>query len=219
MDNMDNRRQCPEALEHYPHTVERRWRGHALGDTAGGSFALESTTGGGNTASGFAALFHNSTGEINTAVRRLGTSHVGKPLHQILEEWASAYERLMMRIIAFMSPVVLPVLTYAVVRIGVQIAARMHWALEFATAVGFVVLAEYLRRLLRREFFEKFPAPIVITMFGISVAAVISAFAATSYSLMHQQIAIDEIRADYSIGTFADYYAWTFFDMLPGLDV
>jgi hypothetical protein len=86
-------------------------------------------------------------------------------------------------------------------------------------AFVFAVLAVYLSRGLSRAFFEKFPTSVVITMFAIYVAAAISSFAGISYLLMHQQIAIYEIRADYSIGTFADYYVWTFIDMLPSLDV
>ena len=125
----------------------------------------------------------------------------------------------MVRVFVFITPVALPIFAYAVVRIGIETAALLHWTLGLAAAAGFVVLAEYLRRLLRKEFFEKFPTRVVITMFGISVLAAISAFAAISYYLMREQIAIYEIRPDYSIGTFADYYFWIFFDMLPGLDV
>ena len=117
---------------------------------------------------------------------------MGKPLHQILKEWSSAYERLMVRVFVFITPVALPIFAYAVVRIGIETAALLHWTLGLAAAAGFVVLAEYLRRLLRKEFFEKFPTRVVITMFGISVLAAISAFAAISYYLMREQIAIYE---------------------------
>ena len=144
---------------------------------------------------------------------------MGKPLHQTLEEWSSAYERLMVSILILISPVALPIAAYALVRIGVEVAALLHWTLGLGAAAGFVVLAEYLRRLLRRQLFEKFPTRVVIIMFGMSVLAAISAFAAISYYLTRQQIGMYEIRADYSIGTFADYYVWIFVDMLPGLDV
>jgi hypothetical protein len=144
---------------------------------------------------------------------------MSEPLRRTLEEWESTWERLMMRIFVFISPVVLPGLAYAIVRIVVEFAARGHWALGLTTAVVVAVLIVYLSLGLSKKFFEKFPATVVITMFGIIVAAATPAFAGISYFLMHQQIAVYEIRADYSIGTFADYYAWIFIDMLPALDV
>src|SRR6266571_577584 len=127
-----------------------------------------------------------------------------RPLHDILEKWRSNYEQLAMRMLIWTSPMTFPVVAYAIVKIGVEATATVHWTLGFAAAIGFVFLAEYLRRRLTRKFFEQFPGYIVVATFGISVMAAVSAFAAISYYLMHQQIATYGIRSDYSIGTFAD---------------
>ncbi|HXG45664.1 MAG TPA: hypothetical protein VNJ71_13010 [Gemmatimonadales bacterium] len=143
------------------------------------------------------------------------------PVHTVrdLVRAATAVAR---RTAQLVTPVLLPLLAYALFRWTLDLAATVHVAFGAALATVLallvVVLITTLTRALRRHL-TRHPGEDAVHQFLLTVLLAVALCAWVSYALYLARPESYGIPGSTSIATFADFYGWVFLDMLPLLRV
>jgi hypothetical protein len=143
------------------------------------------------------------------------------PVHT-LRDLARATTAVARRSVQLVTPVLLPLLTYALFRWTLDLAAAVHVAfgavLATVLALLVVVLITTLTRALRRHL-TRHPGEDAVHQFLLIVLLAVALCAWVSYVLYLARPESYAIPGTSSIATFADFYGWVFLDMLPLLQV
>ncbi len=120
------------------------------------------------------------------------------------------------------TPVLLPLLTYALFRWTLDLAGTVHVAfgavLATVLALLVVVLITTLTRALRRHR-TRHPGEDAIHQFLLIVLLAVALASWVSYALYLARPEHYRVPEGSTLPTFADFYGWVFLDMLPLLQV
>lgn len=106
----------------------------------------------------------------------------------------------------------------ALIRLLLEFSSRVHWSLGAALATAFAGLAIWLTHQVKRSSQRNAPHEVVAVLtLGLFTLAIVGAW--ISFTLHVSGLASYVVPAKYSIGTFVDLYMYTFFDLLPGIEV
>jgi len=104
------------------------------------------------------------------------------------------------------------------IRLLLEFSSRVHWTFGAALAAAFTGLAVWLTYQVKRS--SQYNAPhevVAVLALGLFTLSVVGAW--ISFTLYVSGLGCYVVPAKYSITTFIDLYMYTFFNLLPGIEV
>lgn len=105
----------------------------------------------------------------------------------------------------------------ALIRLLLDLASRLHWFIAALLAFILACAAVWLTRQVKKARAAKPSDVLAVLALGLLTLAVVGAW--LSFTLYQTHLASYAVPAAVSIGTFLDLYMYTFFDLIPAIDV
>lgn len=104
-----------------------------------------------------------------------------------------------------------------VIRLLLEGASRLHWALGAILATAFAVVAVWLTYQVRHASRDADRTG-VLSVLAVGLLTVAMVCAWVSFTLHAGGLGVYTVPSRYSAGTFVDLYMYTFLDLLPGIE-
>ena len=124
------------------------------------------------------------------------------------------------RYLIFNLTILAPLIVFVIIRVGLEALSwyspKLTAVLSAVITLGVMVAAAYLIR--HRSLLETQPSRVILCLFIGLVTVSWATFSSLSFSLYTLGWVNYSSQAPITSGMLADYYAWHFFDMIPGLE-
>jgi len=97
------------------------------------------------------------------------------------------------------------------------VSEYLHWSVAALLALGLTIAAIWFTHQVKTSWSSSATSVIAILATGLLTVAVVGAWISFTLHVSHRASYV--VPAKYTLGTFVDFYVYTFLDLLPGIEV